>query len=419
MPTINIESVASEGNVRTDVGDTSRLEESIDRIGLLQPIVVAPRGDGYVVIDGHRRLQACRNIGETDIDVVLYTYMEDDSDRVVAQFVANEERVNLTAYERAQATLALKDQGLTQTQIATELNLPKGEVSKLQKVARAIPSDVAEQANRFTEKGLFDIADETGEDPEIAGMVVTAMVEDNASLFSAKHRATSYVLTQRFLTEHEPLFETLASLGVDIADDAPRYDSAWFPIAATPQYEGTILRGQKFVDTDLAAHRTEPCHYAWLESEYSGAMFLVEACVEPLRHADSGSSSLKIDQATEKAKATNSEKERKKQERKAKQERKEKAVVWLGEQKATTTAAAEYVDEAWRTFLTNDMAQQFNKVMDLEKIYVHGGYSATATMEKYIEERFSTPAARMMYLAYLLHAYQYVLAYHQRKELGL
>src|SRR5262249_24354964 len=51
---------------RRDMGDIGKLAESIDRLGLLQPIVVYRNGN--VLRAGERRLRACKQLGWDHID---------------------------------------------------------------------------------------------------------------------------------------------------------------------------------------------------------------------------------------------------------------------------------------------------------------------------------------------------------------
>lgn len=48
-------------NPHSDVerSELARLTRSIERHGLIQPLVVTPHGDGYRLIDGDRRYRAC------------------------------------------------------------------------------------------------------------------------------------------------------------------------------------------------------------------------------------------------------------------------------------------------------------------------------------------------------------------------
>jgi len=245
------------------------------------------------------------------------------------------------------------------------------------------------------------------------------IVDDNRGVFQSVRLASSAIKQERFFETHDELFKILAGLGIDVMDKKPDYNQKWFPIATTPAYDTETFGQRDFVDTDLGIHRTEPCHIAFLHSEYSGDMWLVEGCGDPKRHSKTGGSNTKLDGVAKASKAADPQKEQQAKDRKEKQARKEEGIAWIGEQKMTVADTAPYVDIAWRELLSNDMAQQFNKTMGLEKVYSNGAYSGTGTMEKYIEEKYDSPHTRMSYVAYLLHAYQYVLPYHSRKELGL
>jgi ParB family transcriptional regulator, chromosome partitioning protein len=52
--------VSSRFPLREDVGDIEELALSIKSKGLIEPIVVRPRGNKFEIIAGHRRFQACR-----------------------------------------------------------------------------------------------------------------------------------------------------------------------------------------------------------------------------------------------------------------------------------------------------------------------------------------------------------------------
>ena len=419
MTTIAIDTIYSEGNVRFDENDVADLAKSIDRLGLLQPLNVAKRGDKYLLVAGHRRFAALKSLGEQEVEVTVNTFVEQDTDRISMQYAENVQRKDLSAFEKAQATLDLKDAGLNQKQIADELGLKAAQVSDMQKIARVVPKDRHSEASKLTFRALEELVSETDGDSEIAGAAIHVIVDQNASVFQAVRKASSHIKTERFYTEHDELFQLLASLNVDVLDNGPEYGDKWFPIVTTPARGGTHLSSHAFVDVDLTNHRAEPCHAAWLHSEYSGDLWLVEGCVNPGRHAKAGKSGIKVEQAAKAGSVTNEQKEKEKADRAAKQARKVEALEWVNEQKMTVADTSPYVDVAWRELLSNDMAQQFNKMMGLEKVYSNGAYSGTGTMVKYIEDKYDSPSTRLAYVAYLLHAYQYVLPYNTRKKLGL
>ena len=57
--------------IRKDVGDISALENSIRRVGLLNPIVVDEKNR---LVAGYRRLTACRNLGWQEIEVTIVNF---------------------------------------------------------------------------------------------------------------------------------------------------------------------------------------------------------------------------------------------------------------------------------------------------------------------------------------------------------
>ncbi len=53
---------------RKDLGDLRTLADSIAEVGLLHPVVVTPEGR---LIAGQRRLEACRQLGLTEVPVTV------------------------------------------------------------------------------------------------------------------------------------------------------------------------------------------------------------------------------------------------------------------------------------------------------------------------------------------------------------
>jgi len=66
--------VDNEHRIRKDAGNLAPLENSIKKIGLLNPIVV---DEEYRLIAGSRRLQACRNLGWKEIEAQLVPFRND------------------------------------------------------------------------------------------------------------------------------------------------------------------------------------------------------------------------------------------------------------------------------------------------------------------------------------------------------
>ncbi len=60
--------------IRKEAGDLTLLTASIQKIGLLNPIVVT---DDYRLVAGFRRLSACRQLGWTEIEANVVPYKND------------------------------------------------------------------------------------------------------------------------------------------------------------------------------------------------------------------------------------------------------------------------------------------------------------------------------------------------------
>src|SRR4051812_22966846 len=54
---------ANARNPRLRLRDVPELASSMQSYGLLQPVVVRPVADGYVLLAGHRRVEAARSLG--------------------------------------------------------------------------------------------------------------------------------------------------------------------------------------------------------------------------------------------------------------------------------------------------------------------------------------------------------------------
>lgn len=137
------------------------LAASIKENGLLQPIRIRPREDGhYTLTTGHRRLDAVKRLGHTEIDCLI---RDTEDDKILAQqIVENWQRVDLEPLELSDSLAELRDRGHTQRQIADMLGKPESEISRLlslQKVDPAIRRQVKTgEASTLTRRHLIAIA---------------------------------------------------------------------------------------------------------------------------------------------------------------------------------------------------------------------------------------------------------------------
>ena len=109
--------------------DLVRLMDSIEHIGIAEPLIVRPRSEGgYEIISGHRRDYCAKVVGLDTRPVIVRNYSDEDADILVVDYNINRE--NLLPSEKAKAYRlkldAMKRQGartdLTSLQNGEKLN---------------------------------------------------------------------------------------------------------------------------------------------------------------------------------------------------------------------------------------------------------------------------------------------------------
>lgn len=94
--------IPDPANPREDVGDVTELADSMEEIGLLQPIVARREGARMIVVAGHRRLAAAQQLGWRTVPVIIRREMLPD-DVLAAMLIENGQRRDLDPIEEARA----------------------------------------------------------------------------------------------------------------------------------------------------------------------------------------------------------------------------------------------------------------------------------------------------------------------------
>jgi len=81
------------------------LADSIDEIGVLQPVLVRPHGNKYQIIAGERRWRACLDAGKKEIPALIRDM--NDGELQVASLIENIHREDLEPMEKAKALMEL------------------------------------------------------------------------------------------------------------------------------------------------------------------------------------------------------------------------------------------------------------------------------------------------------------------------
>jgi ParB family chromosome partitioning protein len=129
---------------RTDLTEESLLElsDSIKKVGLLQPILVRPMGDGYQIIAGERRWRASRQAGLERVPVRVRTSTEIES--LEMALIENLQRKDLNPIEEARGyRRLLTEHRMTQAELADKVSKSRSTVTNALRLLD-LPEEVQE-----------------------------------------------------------------------------------------------------------------------------------------------------------------------------------------------------------------------------------------------------------------------------------
>lgn len=125
-----------------DPARLSELAASIRRAGVVQPILVRPRGDRFQIIAGERRWRAAREAGLATVPVTVRDVP--DAELLELALVENIQRQELTPLEEAQAFQKLATEfHLTQEEIARRVGRERSTVTNTLRLLR-LPRELRE-----------------------------------------------------------------------------------------------------------------------------------------------------------------------------------------------------------------------------------------------------------------------------------
>lgn len=141
-----IQDVRPNPNQPRKVFDSAQLEElrdSIERHGVLQPICVRRREQGYEIVAGERRWRAARLAGHKTIPAVVLEDVQDDRMLELA-LVENLQRQDLDPLEKARGFREMQERlRLTQDEVAERVGLKRSTVANHLRLLD-LPSEVQE-----------------------------------------------------------------------------------------------------------------------------------------------------------------------------------------------------------------------------------------------------------------------------------
>jgi ParB family chromosome partitioning protein len=149
----------SPRNPRHDpLEDVDELAASIAEHDLLQPVVVRRRGrSGYEMIGGHRRLEAAKTLGWTEIPAVVRDKTTTDAQAYILTLVENLQRKDLKPKEEAAALeVLMRERGWTTRQVG----------------------DAIKRSHVYVSRRLRVFEDEALGDPVLTGQIAVSTAEE-------------------------------------------------------------------------------------------------------------------------------------------------------------------------------------------------------------------------------------------------
>lgn len=163
------------------------LVESIKEKGVLQPILVRPKGDGYEIIAGERRWRAAIEAGLDKVPVIVKGVS--DKEALELALVENLQRQDLNPLEEAEAYRVLIEEfGYTQQEVAQKVGKDRSTVANALRLLK-----LSAEAKEALRKGQISAGHArvllSVEDPEGQRMLLRLMLEKGISVREAERLA--------------------------------------------------------------------------------------------------------------------------------------------------------------------------------------------------------------------------------------
>jgi ParB family chromosome partitioning protein len=125
---------------RSELGNIEELMSSIKSKGVLEPIIVRPRGEKYEIIAGERRFVASKNIGLKDIACIEMNV--NDNEAMEISLIENLQRKDLDVFEEADGLKTLIDiYDYSHSQISDKIGKARSTITEIINISK-IPAAV-------------------------------------------------------------------------------------------------------------------------------------------------------------------------------------------------------------------------------------------------------------------------------------
>jgi len=217
-------------NPRKNLGDLTELTESIKKNGIMQNLTVIPgyydedafinSEEEYTVIIGHRRLEAAKAAGLTEVPCRIYKNLP-ENDQIATMLEENMQRNDLTIYEQAQSFQLMLDLGETVDTLSEKTGFAKSTIYHRLNIAKLDPEKLKKKEDdeyfQITIKDLIEL--EKIEDVKLRNKILDE-ARDSRDL---KWRVQSTVKAEQQKKKEKLVVDALKALGVKPGKDEDRW----------------------------------------------------------------------------------------------------------------------------------------------------------------------------------------------------
>jgi len=205
LPLESIQADPNQPRRNFDVAALKELSESIKEHGVLQPIIVTPKGDGYEIVAGERRFRASKLAGLAEIPVVVRSMT--GQKQLEVSLIENIQRRDLNTIETATAYAKLRDQfNLSAEKISERVHKSPSAVINTMRLLK-LPKEaiVALAEGKITEGQARPLI---GQDAELIAELIPRIIAEEWSARKVEQYMTN---VKKQLKSGEPAAENISA----------------------------------------------------------------------------------------------------------------------------------------------------------------------------------------------------------------
>ncbi|HOJ92597.1 MAG TPA: ParB/RepB/Spo0J family partition protein [Dictyoglomaceae bacterium] len=172
------------------------LVDSIKNVGILQPILVRPKGEVYEIIAGERRYRGAKAAGLQKIPVIIKEL--DEQTALDITLTENLQREDLNPIEKAKAFQSyIETFKVTQEELAQRLSISRSEVTNFLRLLQ-LPPDIQEEVRRGNltyghARTLLGI-----EDPALQRIIAQKVISEKLSVRETEDLVKTKKIVKKF-----------------------------------------------------------------------------------------------------------------------------------------------------------------------------------------------------------------------------